>query len=38
MLFGDFFKGAIFVDAEAHPVMAELAIISTALSPWPLHA
>jgi NADH-quinone oxidoreductase subunit L len=25
MLFGDFFKDAIFVDAEAHPVMAELA-------------
>jgi len=25
MLFGDFFKGAIFVDSEAHPAMAELA-------------
>ncbi|EXI90501.1 MAG: NADH-quinone oxidoreductase subunit L [Candidatus Accumulibacter regalis] len=25
MLFGDFFKGAIFVDSEAHPVMKELA-------------
>ena len=25
MLFGDFFKGAIFVDTEAHPVMEELA-------------
>ena len=25
MLFGDFFKGAIFVDAEAHPVVEELA-------------
>ncbi|HRD93027.1 MAG TPA: NADH-quinone oxidoreductase subunit L [Accumulibacter sp.] len=25
MLFGDFFKGAIFVDSEAHPVMEELA-------------
>jgi NADH-quinone oxidoreductase subunit L len=25
MLFGDFFKGAIFVDSEAHPVMDELA-------------
>ena len=24
MLFGDFFKGAIFVDATAHPVMEEL--------------
>ncbi len=24
MLFGDFFKGAIFVDAEKHPVMEEL--------------
>jgi NADH:ubiquinone oxidoreductase subunit 5 (subunit L)/multisubunit Na+/H+ antiporter MnhA subunit len=34
MLFGDYFKSAIFVDAEAHPVMEELAITSTALSPW----
>jgi NADH-quinone oxidoreductase subunit L len=34
MLFGDFFKGAIFVDSEAHPVMKNLLIISTALSPW----
>ncbi|MQM29277.1 MAG: NADH-quinone oxidoreductase subunit L [Candidatus Accumulibacter phosphatis] len=25
MLFGDFFKGSIFVDSEAHPVMEELA-------------
>lgn len=25
MLFGDFFKGAIFVDAERHPAMEELA-------------
>jgi NADH-quinone oxidoreductase subunit L len=25
MLFGDYFKSAIFVDAEAHPVMEELA-------------
>lgn len=25
MLFGDFFKGAIHINAEAHPVMAELA-------------
>ena len=25
MLYGDFFKGAIFVDAEAHPAMEELA-------------
>jgi NADH-quinone oxidoreductase subunit L len=25
LLFGDFFKGAIFVDSEAHPVMDELA-------------
>ncbi len=25
MLFGDYFKGAIFVNAEAHPVMEELA-------------
>ena len=24
MLFGDFFKGAIFIDAERHPVMEEL--------------
>jgi NADH:ubiquinone oxidoreductase subunit 5 (subunit L)/multisubunit Na+/H+ antiporter MnhA subunit len=35
MLFGDYFKGAIFVDSEAHPVMEELASTSTALSPWP---
>jgi NADH-quinone oxidoreductase subunit L len=39
MLFGDFFKDAIFVDAEKHPAMAELAkMIHGPVARWPLHA
>jgi NADH-quinone oxidoreductase subunit L len=38
MLFGDFFKNAIFVNAEAHPVMEELAHEFHGASAKALHA
>ncbi len=38
MLFGDYFKGAIFVNAEAHPVMTELAHHFHGATAMALHA
>jgi NADH-quinone oxidoreductase subunit L len=38
MLFGDFFKGAIFINAEAHPGMEELAKAFHGPSEMALHA
>jgi NADH-quinone oxidoreductase subunit L len=38
MLFGDFFKGAIFVNAEHHPVMEELAHAFHGWLPMALHS
>ena len=38
MLFGDFFKGVIFVNAEAHPVMEELAHEFHGATAMALHA
>jgi NADH-quinone oxidoreductase subunit L len=38
MLFGDFFKGAIFINAEAHPGMEELAKAFHGPSQMALHA
>ena len=38
MLFGDFFKGAIFVDAHKHPVMEELGHAFHGWMPMALHA
>jgi NADH-quinone oxidoreductase subunit L len=38
MLFGDYFKGAIFINAEAHPVMEELAHEFHGASAMAVHA